>query len=450
MFHETVNFVACEIFSSSVCNLNCKYCYIPKTRMMQGLQEAIVSGLKSGSFVEDLSKIYGQNLEILSFWGAEPTLTLKYIEPHLPKLFRVFPKLKEMDFSTNLLTPRGLLFSFTKALSKQKRKFKLKIQISLDGPDFITDVNRVAGASRKITENFASLIEKLNDATLGNLKVEFRVKPTLTMDNVRLFNGDHSKIKQYFDFFNTVGNNFKRLNRNRSVSFNSSCSPTLCVPGRYTSEDGREFALFLKNLRELGYKSTYSYRLDRLFNYEDELFTKPSMFTCSGGRSNAGFGIKNDLHICHRSFFLNHDEYLKSILKQDKMKNWDVSLFEEGKIDLVNEKFTVNATKKSERVRWQYVMRSYHDFTKLKNSYIIVMLKELALCGQADKKYLEDDDLCMMFAIFMNSANSCPAENIINTACIHFTPVSLLRLWSNGAFQELLKERRKSELPRRK
>jgi len=408
---------------------------------MQGLQEAIVSGLKSGNFIEDLCKIYGQNLESLSFWGAEPTLTLRYIEPHLTKLFQAFPKLKEIDFSTNLLTSRELLFSFIKALSKQKRKFKLKIQISLDGPDFITDVNRMAGATKKICENFTFLIMKLNDLPLENLRVEFRVKPTLTIDNVRLFDEDHSKIKQYFDFFNIVESNFKKLNESELLSFNNSCSPTMCVPGKYTSEDGREFALFLKNLRELGYKSTYSYRLDRLFNYEDELFTKPSMFTCSGGRSNAGLGIKNDLHICHRSFFLNHDEYLKSILKQDKMKNWDVSLFEQGKIGLINDRFIVDATDKNERIRWQYVLRNYHDFTRLRNSYVIAMLKELALCGQADKRYLKDDNLCMVFAIFMNSANSCPVEALINTGCVHFTPVSMLRLWGNGAFQELLKER---------
>ncbi|MHA1286997.1 MAG: hypothetical protein ACTSPB_06275 [Candidatus Thorarchaeota archaeon] len=439
--------VSSEIFSSAVCPLKCKYCYIPKSQAMQELQKSIISSLKSGTFTYSLFSIYGGDLENLGLWGAEPALTLKYLEPHLTELFSRFPKLKELGLSTNLMFS-NLLFDFIKALTKQ-RECALSIQISLDGPSFVTDANRFKGASRKIPESFFELVSRLNSLELNNLKVKFSIKSTLTIDNVRMFNKDTRKISEYFDYFKTIENDFKKLNKNKQVTFVNSCFPTMCVPGRYTSEDGKEFALFLKNLRKLGYKSAYSFRLARLFDFKDELFTKPSMFTCSGGRSNAGLGIKNDLHICHRSFFLNHDEYLKSILKQDRMKNWDVSLFEEGKIDLINDRFVADITNEKERTRWQYVMRNYHDFTKLKNSYVIAMLKELALCGQADKKYLEDDDLCMMFAIFMNSANSCPMENIINTGCIHFTPVSLIRLWSNGAFQELLKERN-CELSRRK
>ncbi|MHA1286145.1 MAG: hypothetical protein ACTSPB_01955 [Candidatus Thorarchaeota archaeon] len=404
--------------------------------------------LKTGEFISSLFTIYGEDLETLGLWGAEPTLTLRYIEPHLSNLFSRFPKLKVISFSTNLMTPPELLLDFIKALSKQ-RKCKLKVQISLDGPDFITDVNRVKGASKKIPEHFNQLILGLNPLELNQLEVEFKIKATLTISNVRLFNESVDRIKQYFDYFEDIEKDFRQLNGNDKVRFTNSCSPTMCVPGRYTSEDGKEFALFLKNLRKLGYKSTYSHRLDRLFKFQGELFTKPQMFTCSGGRSNAGLGIKNDLHICHRTFFLNHGQYLQSILSQDKMKNWDVSLFEQGKIGLVNDRFIVDSKSKDEKIRWQYVMRNYHDFTRFKDGYVIAMLKELALCGQADEVYLKDNNLCMMFAVFMNSVNSCPMENLLNTGCIYFTPVSLLRLWANGAFQELLREKA-HEFSRRK
>jgi len=87
-----------------------------------------------------------------------------------------------------------------------------------------------------------------------------------------------------------------------------------------------------------------------------------------------------------------------------------------------------------------YILRNYHDFTRLKNSYIITMLKELALAEQANKKYFENDEFCLMFAIFINSALACHAENLLNTGVVHFNPVSIIRLFANGAFSEVLKD----------
>ena len=164
------------------------------------------------------------------------------------------------------------------------------------------------------------------------------------------------------------------------------------------------------------------------------------MFTCSGGDSNLGAGIKSDIHICHRSFFFNHPEYIESILSQKDINNWDVSLFQRDRIDLVKERFIVDTSDEKEKARFFYVMRNYHDFWRLRISYVVAMLKELVLAGQASKWYL-DERLATLFAIFVNTGLSCPMENLLNTGCVHFTPLSLLRLFGNGAFEELLIER---------
>ena len=462
-FQENNRRKAAEIFSSALCTLNCKYCYLPKADSMRELQKKVIKTLKRRVFVRDLEKFYGKNLEFLGLWGAEPTLTLGLIGKTVPELMNRFSKLKEISFSTSLMTNPEIILDFVKTLAKTERKLKFDCQISLDGPAFTTDVNRIKGAVQKIPENFFYLIKKLNKVNLGNANVIFRFKPTLTLDNIGIFNEKKIKIKEYFDYFENIFQRYKKLNKNKKVTLIPFSGPTLTLPGKYTSSDGKVLAIFFRNLRIMAKKNkekhywehiknslnSYVYRFNRLINYQRELFTKPQMFTCSGGDSSFGLGIGNDFHICHRTFFLNNKEYIDSVLAQKNIKNWDVDLFQKGKIDLVNDKYITNLKDKKAGVRFMYILRNYHDFTRLKNSYIIAMLKELALAQQTDKRYLKDNELCLMFAIFLNSALSCPTEDLLNTGVLHFTPISLIRLFANGAFFEILRDHYEN-FPRRK
>ncbi|MBA7583037.1 hypothetical protein ES708_24975 [subsurface metagenome] len=214
------------------------------------------------------------------------------------------------------------------------------------------------------------------------------------------------------------------------------------VPGNYTSEDGKDFAQFLMNLRQKKYRSVYSFRLWKLLDFWDELGIKKKMFTCSAGDSNSG--ISDVLHICHRSFFLNDSRYVNGVLQQD-IANWDVSHFKTGTIDLLKKYYIVNVDQDAELTRLYYAMRNYHDFWRLQIGYVKSMMMELALAKQASHQYLEDNELSTLFALFVSTALSCPVENILNTGSIHLTPLSPLRMFGNGAFQELL-----HDIPRRK
>jgi len=65
------------------------------------------------------------------------------------------------------------------------------------------------------------------------------------------------------------------------------------------------------------------------------------------------------------------------------------------------------------------------------------LVKELALCGQAELIFLENKNYLTIFNLFTNTCLSCPMENILNTGCVSFTPISILRLFGNGAFREI-------------
>ncbi len=428
---------AAEILTTGWCPHNCKYCYIPKNEVMRELHNEIVADLEQGKYIERLKKIYGDGLKTLGFWGTEPTLTLDLIQPLLTQLTQVFPKLNEMSFSTSMIAFEPIA-RFIEAL--QGYCIKLKIQVSLDGPSFITDKNRFQGAAEKVPQNLFALVSVIQDQ---KTKVEFHWKATLTTQNIKEMNDDSSKIDEYHQYFESLNKKFDEVNQNKNISLlKGSYTPTLMVPGNYTSEDGRDFAQFLINLRRKGYKTAYSFRLGRLIKFWDELGIKKSMFTCSAGDSNSGLG--NNFHICHRSFYLDESKYVDSVLQQD-VENWDVSHFRAGTIGLLRKYYIVNVDQDAELTRLHYAMRNYHDFWRLQMGYVRGIMMELALAGQASHQYLDNNELGTLFALFVSTGLSCPIENILNTGSTHLTPLSLLRMFGNGAFQELL-----HDIPRRK
>ena len=429
---------AAEQFSSGICNLNCKYCYIPKTSLMASLHEEIVEKVSGNEWLSSLERTYGKELEFLGLWGTEPTLTLDCIP--IEDTLRTFPKLRNISFSTNMMTNVDSIMRFIEKIqSATNRQIGFKCQISVDGPAFITDINRSKGVAARIPKNFLSLVKKLNKIVFDKVRVKFDVKATLSLDNIRVLNKEPKKIDEYFAYFNGIEKTFKHINKHKNITFNNCCSPTLMVPGKYSSEDGKDLAKFFKLLKEKKCPNTYIFRLKRIFDYEAELATKPSMFSCSGGDSNLGVGIKDDLHICHRSFFFNYKEYIDSILESLDTKNWDVSLFERDRVNLINKNFIVDSKDEKEKARFFYVMRNYHDFWRLKISYAVAMLKELVACGQADKVYL-NEDLAVTFGLFINIGLSCPMENLLNTGVVHLSPVSTFRLFANGAFEVILRQ----------
>jgi len=405
-----------EILTSAWCPLNCRYCYIPKTPYMKEMHENVKGEIRN--FLEEVRL---RKVPYISFWGTEPLTTIMDID--IDSFYH--DKLQSVSFSTSLLYHPELLVKWIDKV--RPRNLSLKVQVSLDGPSFITDRNRAKGASSKIPRNLMDIVEDLNRINLGRTRVEFTFKPTLTIENLEGLIENPTLIEEYVGYFRSIECDFKNTNRNKNVVLRyGSYSPTMMVPGKYTSTDGKIFARFVKLSYEKGLKTSYHFRLRRLYDFAYELHKK-RMFTCSGGDSN--FGYDGKWHICHRSFYLNRESYVRSVLETD-IENWDVSLFETGKINLVRRYIT------SDETGLKYVLRGHHDFWKLGISSVVARLKELVACNQISSTY-GSDEMATRFAIFSQSCIDCPMENLLNTGSIHIVPVSLIRLFCNGAFEEI-------------
>jgi len=432
---EIFPIVASEILTSGWCPLNCKYCYIPKTPEMKRLHANIIRDFLTDNLVAHLTQLPTKNLTVLGLWGTEPTLTLTLIKKELKNLKDQFPQLETISFSTNMMLPPSIIVDFAKEC--EKFRIKLDIQISLDGPAFITDKNRGEGSTEKIVEHSKELIRGFNKVKIGT-RIRIHWKPTLTVENMKEMLDNPDLIHEYFDFFKNLTAHLNSLNSLSNIVISNTSAPTLVVPGKYTSTDGIIIGNFFKKLSEYKYPNGYTYRLLRVINNLKELARSPRIFTCSAGDTNIGFD--GHIHFCHRSFYLNRPEYVESIFEMPEYQNWDVSHLRRGTIEFINTYYIVDPSDDLAVARFFYVTRAYHDFMKHRLAITYSLIKELAEVGQVSKIYKENDDYAKLLALFINTALSCPMENLLNTGSIFIPPVSVVRAFGNGAFEVILSE----------
>lgn len=440
-------------------------CYIPKNKELNSIHRDVIENLKSGEFFNVIEKVYGKELTDLGSWGTEPTLTLPYYIPIFDQLLERFPKLETFSFSSNFMTNSEILIDLIKKVNdslKDDRKFKLKFQISLDGPPEITNKNRKDGGEKLIIDNLHRFFDLSNNLEIkNNLNIELSWKPTWSSDNIRDFYENPSKLWGYFHYFDEVLDTFYKKNKNKKINLSLFAFPTLVVPGEYTKNDGLIYYDVMKKIYKIshdnknrnifkhynGVMDSYYYRIKRLFDYEIELHNKPDMFTCSGGRSQIGLNVDGDVHLCHRTFYVKYDDYLKKILDDGKDRTECENIIK-NKVTNAKDKYTANSDDLKELSRLEYIYSSYHDYIKFKMGATITNIFELADSGLILEKYKNYDDAYML-ALLVNTGMSCPADNIMSSGNIHIMNSSLLKMFGNGAL-DLILEEINNEFSRRK
>jgi len=431
---------ASELFAAGWCNLSCKYCYIPKTDFLKGIHQNIIKRIEDGSLLKDAWDFFGEDMETFSHWGTEPTLTLTKFKPFYDEAFKIFPKLKKIFFSSNFMTNPENIVKFAHEILPQRDDIELGIQISLDGPAWITDDNRTGGSTLKIIQNANDVIKRLDTP----IKIAFNVKSTIGINKLREL-ADFKKVEEYYDFFEeTLGLWFESM-KGKNMKFGKCVDPTFVVPSPYTQEDGKALSAMYDHQICLQQKTWnnitppdchyYGRWMGRLPYYR-EFFTKQRMFTCSAADSNFAIGDKQGIvHGCHRSFYMNHPEY------ENECKKWGLDeqtmegIETERSKDLT--KLTIaDMNNEAEITKMLYLNRAYHDNVKFRLSTSMALIKELAIIGQVSKVY-KDWRWAELFAMFIQNM-VCQMDNISTGSCLEINPASYFRLFGNGTFEKII------------
>jgi len=438
--------VAVELFSSAWCNLDCSYCYIPKhSQFIKDLHKEIKEKIKDGTFIEKLQENYGDKLEAITHWGTEPTLTLEYFDDFYKKALKTFPKLKTISLSSNFMTNPEILVNFIKNLPNEK-KLTIDVQMSLDGPHWITDENRRQGTTDKIIENIVKFIEKINKYDIKH-KIQSHFKPTVTSDQFNILT-DEQEVFKYYLFFDLVLEKMFKVNTNNIVNIIPAVDPTIVCPGEYTKQDGVNFNKVYLNQFELGKNNRFKYikfpdsnyyeRFCRVMNEINEVYTKHLMFTCSAGDSQFGIDHKDQLHPCHDTFYVKYDEYKKALEKDtDRLINEDV-MTKTSILDFMSKKWVYNEDSDIQLLKYLRRNRSYHDFLKQKIAAASVLIYEMMECNQISNDF-KDKELLELFALFLVCSFACPTNSIANYGSLFILHHDYIRLFGNGLFQNFVK-----------
>lgn len=435
------------LYTCGVCNLQCRYCGIDKNPILKTIDKALEESFQGDYYIERLKQYFKKGqLRSIETWGGEPFLRMDRIYPLVNQVIEYFPYFDSMYSSTNFSYPQWIdqVFGLFDQFGKYPhRDFHYCLQLSCDGPEYINDAGRGEGVTKRCLENFNKLVEELEKGRLPkNVHLDITLKGTLDNDTIRKL-CDKDKLIEYFQFYEE-----EFIDKIRSKNFENvqifEGIPNTAVPSPVTVEEGRIFAQLVKLCRQIEYENMEKH----YFKYYQEItpFTSSicqdcltyrySYHTCGTGNSMVGFLPNNMVSTCHEGFTEFAMEYKKlaaqSTRDQTSTITFNKFLGEDNiKFCVDDEGYALHET------QMQYYN---HDMTTARLANITSLIVSLAMAGQVEQKYLNQEN-ALKAAIFIQCHTSyCIKDNYNKTGSVTTVPVGLLKLLLNGAMEYIQHE----------
>jgi len=415
------------LYVSDICNLNCSYCIWPKEKeVMISKNKHIREFIENGRYFENIRKnVDTSYIKQLDLWGGEPTMNFDIFIPALKKHLNMFSSLETLSFSTNI-SKHFTLSNIIKFIEKFAPYYKLDIQLSLDGPPFINDEDRLGSSSKEISENIFEFSKFLQNFKYNN-NVHTDIKSTISARSMHKL-ADESNLYDYFSFFDSC---WDKCQTPFAMSF--------VFPGDYSQENGFEYAKITNNLLYKWPKKGIKFKhiripyedqnvlhiartLEAIMRFKRRIYSGEFIATsvCSVGDRRIAIDVDGNFRICHGVFFF-YDE-LKS--QHDMYMNYL--------------KHNVIATSKMDKLRLLHNSVGIHNNVEFRIAYHQALATELVLSGQISRIYLKNKALLNMLA-FVTSRHHCISDNITYTGDMMLIDASYLKLLGNGAFELISK-----------
>lgn len=432
---------------NAICNLKCSYCFINKNEKLKKIDDMIKETAKTDYYVNIIKEIFTDHnlLTSLDMWGGEPLLSLERVYDTYYELLKIYPNLNEFSFSTNLTVDNFLdkLQGLFEIQNKFKdRNFVVDMQISVDGPEYITDKYRGKGTTKKIIQNFDLLLNNIKNILPDNVTLSMHTKPTLTNEDFVNMQ-DYDFMLEYFKFFERE---FYEKVDSLNIS-NVQMYPTvynMATPIHNTQEDGIRFAKVCKTAVQMNKDIVENNVLKYFSNVvpfrkyhpnelnasvEKETFSM-SGGVCGLGRNVIGILPNNMLTMCHRSFTSCIDDYYDAIVLPEDLKISSKSFSLKKSQTVFDKSFLPEFTNK---INCYYNKSSKHALSGL-----AILIQMLAISGQIDKKFTDFKE-ALIGARFITLYHSlCLYDNETETGTFTLPHTGLIKLLLNGAMEYIM------------
>lgn len=430
----------CDLFTSGICNLNCTYCYIPKNKdFSKKIQRKIFDDIESGVMIEKIKNTFDKNkLNRIAHWGAEPTLSLPKFKKFYEEIVDYFPNFNNIYMSSNFMTSPTIISDFIKSFPKNK-PIAFIIQCSLDGPNWLTHINRRKSNEEKIRTNFLKFMKSIEDEKFH--KIFVLIKSTISKYGIHILE-NKDKLFEYYSYFDDIFREVKSNNKNIEVW--NECGPTVMLPGNYTKEDGESYSKIVEHQFEFRNKNLFNHvnTLNLYYTtlYRERYRTKfylfhPQQVHCGAGHNVFAIGLDNKLHLCHRTFFEGEDDlttYMNFSSECIDPKN-----FKSGRVNLVQNKYIADMSNDIDVSRLNYLGKIFQNFSFHRFNFSVNIIKEMALAGELSSCYKNKEAAASLFIIC--AAYHCPMEGVLNFGSMSINHHGFFKLLGNGACEQFLK-----------
>lgn len=253
---------------SNDCNLRCKYCYAQGGNY--GAPRSLMSIDTAKQFIDFCDK-YFNNINKIVFFGGEPMLNPGIIEYVCKHITKIFADKKQRIPIFCIITNGTILTSHIISIIKE---YISEITVSIDGPAFVHDKNRVyenGNGSHAKTVKFIEEIKKIKD-------LHILYEATYTKDAI-LEGYDHSSIKTYFE---------KNLGI-KGVVINDSH-----IAKEY------EYKSIKSITKEKMMETNFTCLPPIFWEILDLLINKHTNTFCCIGYKNFSVSVKGDIFVCHQ------------------------------------------------------------------------------------------------------------------------------------------------------
>lgn len=426
------------LYTTAVCNLKCKYCYIDKNEALKRIDNMLDESFKGDYYISFLKEVFPHRAQLrkIETWGGEPFLRMDRIYHTLHEVIKYYTLFDTMHSSTNFSFPDwndqffGLMAQFGEHMD---RKFKYSLQLSMDGPEYINDYGRGKGTTAACMKNFDIFLDRLGTNLPSNIDLNIHFKPTLDINSFKMLDS----VEKILDYYKPFDEAISRIN---DLGFtNVHCSvtvPNTASPSQYTKEDGEIFAnlcrLCLKaekiNDEEHILKNYKNLTPYGGINHKNMPFTYAQAgFTCGTGKTIVGLLPNRMISTCHNGFVDLISDY-KSLCTANKGESTiDFDMF----IATRPSKFTMPYEKYQ---NYEFQMDCYScKGTTARLASMALSIRMNALAGNILEKYTNEEESLKAALFIQNRCAYCVRSNYNTTGSLTMLEPGIIYLLCNGA-----------------
>lgn len=447
-----LNLTRLQVFASSICNLDCKFCYLQnqhKSGAYALLNKKIQEAWIDGSYVENIKLVLEsmnsprEILDCISFWGGEPLILANNLLKPIEQLLTYFYNLKTLFFSTNFIKIDDIP-NIIKIIEKFNKPRNLVLQLSIDAPPGELQAKGHCVDWNKYYQNIDTLfseIEKQCDIT--NTTLILLPHATLAWEDINKNFNTYEQINDYVSYFNNffdyINNAAEKYHiKNNIILSRNYLVPSLANQTSFSIEDGIELKNKLKKLNYYQHKNNLNKEkyLSQDMVCDNETFIFTDNPSCSSN-SFDGITLLPDGTICGclSDYILNSQSYWNWVTNNPILR----PLYRES---LLKKRLYINPITASKKEMFDY---NWYIFNNIKDNcstafhLTINLALEMAKSGQIDYVYLENTDLLLSNISQFSHDLKCKEETLAGTKTSHIMPVGSLRKYMNGV-AKMIKE----------